>query len=169
TIEPRKNIASIIESFNILKKQKKYQNLELVIAGAKGWKYENVFSLASDSSYQKQIHFIGYVPRKDKTYIYNLAQIFLFPSYYEGFGLPVLEAQACGLPVICGLNSSLPEITQGSALYVNPYNLTELIKTIKILLNSPKLSNELIKKGLKNSQKYTWQKTAGQTLDLLTA
>lgn len=166
TIEPRKNIEGIIQSFNLLKNNyPNLHNLQLVIAGDKGWKYETVFSLAQNSSYSQDIKFIGYVSRKDKPFLYNLAQIFIFPSFYEGFGLPVLEAQACGTPVIAGLNSAFPEILKDTAVLVNPDNLTEISQAINEILTNQPFKENLIKKGLTNIQRFTWRKTAQQTLD----
>ncbi len=170
TIEPRKNIEGIIEAFNLLKtRNNKLANLNLVIAGNKGWNYDKVFQLAKNSNFSKQIKFTGYIDRKDKPYLYNLAQIFIFPSFYEGFGLPVLEAQACGTPVIASANSSFPEILKNSAFLVKPDNLSEISQAILQILNNQKLKENLINQGLKNSQRFTWQKTAQQTLDYLSS
>jgi glycosyltransferase involved in cell wall biosynthesis len=168
TIEPRKNIEGIIEAFNLAKSQQSdLANLHLVIAGAKGWKFKHVFTTASKSPYADQINFIGYIPEKHKPYIYNLAKLFLFPSFYEGFGLPVLEAQACGLPVITGLDSSFPEVMADSAILVNPDNLTEISRAIIQILTIPELKQELIQKGLANAQRFSWHQCAQQTLDYL--
>lgn len=166
TIEPRKNIESIIESFNLLKIDSSFQDLNLVIAGEAGWRCKQVFEMASKSKYKDQIKFIGYVKKSDKPYLYNLTETFLFPSFYEGFGLPILEAQACGTPVITSTNSSLPEITADSAFLINPDNLTEIKNAIRQILTNQELKNDLINKGLENSAKFTWQKCAQETLQL---
>lgn len=166
TIEPRKNIESIIEAFNILKAENDFQNLDLVIAGEEGWRCKRVFKLARESKYHNRIKFIGYVKKNDKPYLYNLAEALLFPSFYEGFGLPILEAQACGTPVVTSINSSLPEITADSAFQVNPDNLTEIKNAIRQILTNQEFKNDLINKGLENSAKFTWQKCAQETLQL---
>ncbi len=168
TIEPRKNIESIIEAFSLLKSNKKFQNLSLVIAGDKGWKYKKVFDFAKKSLYQNEIKFIGYVDRQDKAYLYNLAKIFIFPSYYEGFGLPILEAQACGTPVITSLNSSLNEVGDDSAYLINADQVSQVKSALFKLLSNNNLAQEYSQKGLVNSQKFTWQQTAKKTLKYLT-
>jgi len=167
TIEPRKNIETVIEAFSKLKTDKKFTNLSLVIAGDKGWKYKRVFKTAANSIYSKDINFIGYVEREDKPYLYNLAKIFIFPSFYEGFGLPVLEAQACGTPVITSLNSSLNEISNNSAYLINSDYVNQLKNAVCNLLTNQNLAAEYSKKGIANSQKFNWVKTAKTTLEFL--
>jgi len=169
TIEPRKNIESLIQAFDIIKQKSKYANLYLVIAGAHGWKYQNVQKLANKSKYKNYIKFIGYIKREEKPYIYNLASVFVFPSYYEGFGLPVLEAQACGTPVIAGLNSSLTEICGQTAILINPFDINALARSIKKILNNNNLKKDLVFKAVMNCKNFTWQKTAKQTLEYLTS
>jgi len=168
TIEPRKNIQGIIEAFNLAKfQQPDLADLHLVIAGDKGWKFKNVFSSAAKSPYADQIHFIGYVAENHKPYLYNLAELFIFPSFYEGFGLPILEAQACGLPVITSLNSSFPEVVTNSAILINPDNLTEISRAITQILTIPELKQSLIEKGLANVQRFSWHQCAQETLNYL--
>lgn len=167
TIEPRKNIEGIVEAFNQYKKNADNHDCNLVIAGNKGWKYQRAFKTAATSSFSDQIKFIGYVSENDKPYLYNLAKLFIFPSFYEGFGLPVLEAQACGLPVIASINSSFPEVLENSAILVNPDNLSEISRAVNDILTDFKLNNYLIEKGQINSQRFSWQKCAEKTLDYL--
>ncbi|MBN1325622.1 glycosyltransferase family 4 protein [Candidatus Falkowbacteria bacterium] len=168
TIEPRKNIEGIIEAFNIIKEgNSELKDMQLVIVGEIGWKSKRVFTFADNAQFKDQIKFIGYVDNKDKVYLYNLAKILLFPSFYEGFGLPILEAQACGLPVIAGLNSSLAEITNGSAFLAKPDNLTEITTGIKKILKDTQYRQNLIKKGRQNIQRFSWQKCAQETLDYI--
>jgi glycosyltransferase involved in cell wall biosynthesis len=143
------------------------KDLQLVIAGEIGWKSKRVFKFADRTQYKDQIKFIGYIPGEDKVYLYNLAKILLFPSFYEGFGLPIIEAQACELPVIAGLNSSLTEIANNSAFLTKPDNLTEIANGIKIILNDSEHRQGLINKGLKNIQRFSWQKCAQETFDYL--
>ncbi|MCX6745226.1 MAG: glycosyltransferase family 1 protein [Candidatus Parcubacteria bacterium] len=168
TIEPRKNIGGIIEAFNRAKAgNTSLADLNLVIAGDKGWKFNNVFTTAEKSPFTDQITFLGYIPESDKSYLYNLAELFIFPSYYEGFGLPVLEAQACGIPVIAGLNSSFPEVLADSAVLVNPDNLSEIARAITQILTDQNLKQSLIDRGLTNAQKFSWQNCAQETLNYL--
>lgn len=168
TIEPRKNIEGIIEAFNLVKAQNQdLKDLELIIAGGNGWKSKHVFYTAKISPFTEQIKFIDYVPESHKPFLYNLAELFIFPSLYEGFGLPVLEAQACGTPVITSLNSAFPEIVADSAIMVNPDNLTEISQAMNQILSNPELKQSLITKGLANSARFTWTKCAQETLDYL--
>jgi glycosyltransferase involved in cell wall biosynthesis len=168
TIEPRKNIEGIIEAFNLAKlRYSGLKELNLVIAGELGWKNKRVFKTVNNSRCKDQIKFIGYAPREDKSYLYNLAQAFVFPSFYEGFGLPALEAQASGLPVIASANSSLVEVLQESALLVKPDNLSELAQAINEVAKNSFLREELIKKGQKNAARFSWQKCAQETLNYL--
>ncbi len=170
TLEPRKNVEGLIEAFNQLKKnQPDWKNLNLVIAGDKGWHYQEIFELIEKSPYKNQIKYLGYIKKGEKPFLYNLAELFVFPSYYEGFGLPVLEAQACGTPVIAGLNSSFSEIAGDSAFLVNVDNITEINQAILQILNENELKDELIIKGLKNVKRFSWKKTALQTLKILTS
>jgi len=168
TIEPRKNIEGIIEAFALLKNQHpELADLNLVIAGQKGWKYEQVFITAQNSAVNQQIYWLNYVEEKDKAYIYNLAEIFVFPSFYEGFGLPVLEAQACSVPVIASINSSFPEVLGDSALLVNPDNINEIAQAIYQILSTAELKENLIKKGEENCQRFSWTNCAQETLNYL--
>jgi len=168
TIEPRKNIESIIEAFTQSKAgNSALKNLHLVIVGEIGWKSKKVLEYVNKSQYKDQIKFIGYIDNKDKVYLYNLAKILLFPSFYEGFGLPIIEAQACGLPVIAGLNSSLAEIAGNSAFLAKSDNLTEISNGIKKILGNPDFAENLIDRGFKNAQYFTWEKCAQETLDYI--
>lgn len=167
TIEPRKNIEGIIEAFNLFKITDTQNEIQLVIAGGRGWKDERIYKIAADSPFTDQIHFIGYIPENDKQYIFNLAELFIFPSFYEGFGLPAIEAQACGIPVIAGLNSSFPEIVADSGLLVNPDNINEISWAISQILSNQTLKQTLIDKGLINSQRFSWSSCARETLNYL--
>jgi glycosyltransferase involved in cell wall biosynthesis len=137
--------------------------------GSKGWKSKKIFQTAENSSFSDQIHFIGYIAEEHKPFFYHLAELFVFPSFYEGFGLPVLEAQACALPVIAGLNSSFPEILKNSALLVNPDNLTEIAQGFTQILTQQDFKQALISKGLENVERFSWQKCAQETLNYLLA
>jgi len=169
TLEPRKNIIGIIEAFNLLlAKYPEFKNLHLVIAGERGWNYEQFFSFAQNSPFTKQIFYLDYIQRQDKPFLYNLANLFLFPSFYEGFGFPALEAQACGVPVIAGLNSSFPEILGESAFLVKPDYINEIIEAIHLTLTNAKLKQNLIAKGLENVKRFSWETCAQETLNYLT-
>src|SRR4030042_6657479 len=127
TIEPRKNIFGLIKAFELLKeKNKDFKNVSLVIGGGKGWLFKEIFEAAEKSKYAKQIIFTGFVSPEDKTYLYNLAELFVYPSFFEGFGFPPLEAMACGVPTITSNTSSLPEIAGEAAIMIDPYDIEEL-------------------------------------------
>lgn len=159
TLEPRKNITSIILGLNQLETK-----IPLVIAGRKGWKYKEIFEAAKNSN--QQIKFLDYVDAQDKPALYSLADMLIWPSYYEGFGLPPLEAQACGTPVIVGANSSLIEVIGDSGLLVNADHPEEIAIAAEAFWNNPAMHEEYRQRGLNNSAKYSWERTAKETLDL---
>lgn len=159
TLEPRKNITSIIQGLNKLETK-----ITLVIAGRKGWKYKEIFEAAKNSN--QQIKFLDYVDAQDKPALYSLADMLIWPSFYEGFGLPPLEAQACGTPVIVGANSSMIEIIGDSGLLVNADSPEEIAMAAESFWNNPAMHEEYRQRGLKNSAKYSWERAAKETLEL---
>ncbi|MCK5413402.1 MAG: glycosyltransferase family 4 protein [Candidatus Pacebacteria bacterium] len=167
TIEPRKNIVSIIKAFEKLKYSITDKSLKLIIAGSKGWLYKNVFEVAENSKYKKDIIFAGFIDDEDKTTLYRLAEIFVYPSFYEGFGFPPLEAMQNKTPVITSNLSSLSEAVGDAAIMVNPYNIDELARAMENLLSDENLKNNLIEKGIQRTKKFSWQKCAEETLDVL--
>lgn len=164
-LEPRKNIESIIKAFDLFMDNKEMQDYHLIIAGGCGWKNKEIFKNWKQSRNSDKIKFLGYVDKSDKVYLYNLASVFVYPSFYEGFGFPPLEALASGLPVITGANSSLLEIIDFGALFINPYNINELAEAIKISLSCNMkenlTKNEIIKK-------FSWGSAAENYLSLFT-
>ena len=160
-LEPRKNIESIIDAFKNL--QEKYQDLYLIIAGRKGWKYKNILNKIEQNN---RIIYLENISEKEKIALYKLSKAFIFPSFYEGFGFPPLEAMAQDTPVITSNNSSLSEICGDSALLVDPYNQVELQKAIQQILTSPELKSKMIENGRKVVEEFTWQDTAIKTLNL---
>lgn len=161
TIEPRKNVDGIIRAFGALRDYK------LVIAGEKGWKSKNIYQEWKNSEFKDDIMFLGYVDREDKPYLYNLASVFVYPSFYEGFGLPPLEAMACGCPVVAGYSSSLPEVAGDAALMVDPYNINDIARALEAILTDEELKNSLIERGLKQAKKFSWDKAAREYLTIL--
>ena len=167
TLEPRKNVEGIICAFNELKrKNKNLENFKLAIAGGRGWKAGNIFKAWNKSKYKDDIIFLGYVDSADKVYFYNSAALFVYPSFYEGFGLPPLEAMACGIPVVCGFASSLPEVAGDAAVMVDPYDINSIADAMEQILTDNELKNDLIKKGLAQAKHFSWEKTAIEYLDL---
>ncbi len=184
TIEPRKNIISTIRAFESLKEKHSHKvhwknidvhqdkttndfaDLKLVIAGAKGWLYKSIFKEAKNSKHQKDIIFTDLIDDKDKPYLYNLASVFVYPSFFEGFGFPPLEAMACGVPTIVSNNSSLPEVVEDGAIMIDPYNVDELAYAMRIVLKDKELREKLIQKGLEQVKKFNWDKTAEKVLEV---
>lgn len=163
TLEPRKNIKVLIESFNqVIKKLDK--SIKLVIAGKKGWMYDELFKKIEEYKLIDRIIFTGYVPDDKLPALYKGAKIFVYPSLYEGFGLPPLEAMSCGTPVITSNTSSLPEVVGDAGYLFDPNNAQELTDKILLLLNNEALRQEFINKGKKRSALFDWDKTAAETL-----
>ncbi|MFA6171938.1 MAG: glycosyltransferase family 1 protein [Patescibacteria group bacterium] len=168
TLEPRKNIEGIIRAYDALRKRGEIGEYQLIIAGGIGWKAKGIFKEYKRAEFKKDISFLGYVPEGDKVYLYNLASLFVFPSFYEGIGFPPLEAMACGVPVITSFCSSLPEIAGDAGLLVDPYNSSDLVEAIKNALNNQGLREELIEKGLKKAAGFSWEIAAKRYLEVLT-
>lgn len=166
TIEPRKNIIGLIKAFNIIKSNKIFRDLELTVAGAKGWLYGRIFKEAGASPYRSAIKFTGPVSQEEARTLYNQAALFVYPSFFEGFGFPPLEAQACGLPVVASNQTALPEILSHSALLVNPADIEALAAAMESVLTSPSRQATLRQKGFENVRRFNWPKTAQQCLKL---
>lgn len=155
TVEPRKNLQRIIAAFEQVK-----DPVSLVIAGRLGWKYDSILKQVEDSPKRRFIHLLGYIPEADKPYLLKLARVFVWPSLYEGFGLPVLEAMAVGTPVLTSNVSSLPEVVGEAGLLVNPYNIDDIADGITKLHTDDSLRSHYISKGLEHSKRFTWEKCA---------
>lgn len=166
TIEPRKNLPTLIKAFNLFK-EKTGSGISLVVAGAAGWSYEEVFSEARQSPYKNDIFFPGPINNNDRLTLYKAAKIFVFPSFFEGFGLPPLEAMAVGTPVICSANSSLLEMFGDHALIINPYDTGELAWAIERIITDNALNKSLSEKGATYARNFSWDKTAIKTLAVL--
>lgn len=164
TIEPRKNIQGIIRAFDEI--SSRIGDCQLIIAGGRGWKNSPVFNAQRKAKNKDKIKFLGYVSEKEKVCFYNLASLFVFPSFYEGFGFPPLEAQASGAPVIAGDVSSLPEALGASALLVDSDNIGALSVSMEEVLNDNNLKNYLIEKGLENAERFNWQNAAKEYLNV---
>jgi len=166
TIEPRKNIAGLIEAFNSLKDQGAYSDIKLVLAGARGWKNQSVAEAFKASPYQEDIIFLGYVSPAEQAILYASAEVFVYPSFYEGFGFPPLEAMSYGRPVICSNNSSLPEVVGEAGLMINPDQPAEISAAWRLILDDENLRNRLKEKGLARAKLFSWPKAAGEYLAL---
>jgi glycosyltransferase involved in cell wall biosynthesis len=164
-IDVRKNISALIKAFLLLKQTKKIPH-QLVIVGQKDFLPKHIREDIELSKYRKDIIFTGYVPENYLLVFYNLADVFVYPSLFEGFGLPCLEAMACGCPVVTSNVSSLPEVVGEAGLCVNTSNIKELSEAIFNLISNPKLREELRNKGLKRAKLFNWDKTAQETLEI---
>ncbi len=166
TLHPRKNIIRVLASFENIKKR--FGDYQLVIAGKKGWLYEEFFEKLGKlpQNIRNDVILTGYTPINDIPYLYNGAALSLYPSLYEGFGLPILESMACGCPVITSNISSMPEVAGGAAMLVDPYNVEELSSTVEKVLSDEQLRREMRDKGLERVKVFSWQKTAMQTLQV---
>jgi len=165
TIEPRKNLPVLISAFNLFKKEG--FNHQLVIVGKKGWHFQESMLAIKNSPFKNDIHLPGYVERADMPVLYSMAEQFIYPSRYEGFGLPVLEAMCCETPVITTNISSLPEVGGDAALYFEDNNAEQLCNQMQSLATSSELRNQKIEKGIEQIKKFDWEKSAIELLKRL--
>ncbi len=194
-LEERKNIVGIIKSFEILKEQYKLPH-KLVLAGSYGYGQERIQESINNSNFRKDIVLPGYISEKDKWELFRSADVFLFPTFYEGFGLPVLEAQSAGVPVVAGNNSSIPEVAncchsersdsevkesnknqsryfgcilddKCSAVLVNPNNAEEIADAVYRIISDKNFRDNMIKKGYENIKRFSWEKCAEEIAKIL--
>jgi len=170
TLQPRKNYVRLIRAFVQLTNQPTNQPTnqltnQLVIAGGRGWLYEE--TLAEAGKYPDRVRILGFVDDGDLPALYRNAALFVFPSLYEGFGLPVLEAMACGVPVVCSNASSLPEVAGDAALLVDPLDTDGLTMAMARVLEDPDLRRGMIARGLEQAARFTWERAARQLLTAL--
>ena len=164
TLEPRKNIEMVIRSFVQLVRQENLPDLSLVLAGGRGWQYENIFKAIENSgNIKNRIVLTGYVADKDLASLYSNAMAFVYPSFYEGFGLPPLEAMQCGLPVITSNTSSLPEVVENAGLMMAPNDDDALCHHILSLYKDNQLRKTQSEKALRQSEKFSWEACGRQT------
>ena len=163
TIEPRKNLPALLRAFRQLLNDYKPE-VQLVVAGRRGWLSENVFSLVDELELTEDVLFLGRVPLEDLPPLYTAARLFAYTSTYEGFGLPPLEAMACGTPVVVSNVSSLPEVVGDAALLVAPDDIPGLTVALWRGLTDEARRAELIAKGFRRAQCFSWEKAARQTL-----
>ena len=168
TLEPRKNIVSIIKAFHqVITGDDRYrENYKLVIAGQKGWFYEKIFETVERLHLEESVVFTGYANEEVKQPLLANAYLFVYPSIYEGFGLPVLEAMAYGVPVITANVSSLPEVSGEAALLVRPGKWQDIAEAMQKLLSNKKLYENLSTESLARAKKFSWEQTAKKTLAL---
>lgn len=168
TIEPRKNFQGLIAAFELLlDRNGDLNDVELIIAGGLGWKSDATMTAWKKSKHRDKIRFIGYVDNQDKPALYSSAELFVFPSFYEGFGFPPLEAMACGTPVVSSFASSLPEILEEAAVYIDPFDSADIASAMEQVLNNSRISSTLKEKGFIQASKYDWTKSAEQYLKII--
>lgn len=165
TLEPRKNYETLIEAYSKMKAH--HPEVKLVIAGKNGWKSESIFKKVEELGLKDDVIFLGYVTEDELAKLYNLAIIFAYPSLYEGFGIPPLEAMKCGCPVITSDVSSLPEVVGNSAILVNPHSVEDLKNALHKLLSNPSLQEDLKNKGLEQYKKFSWKTSARKLLAII--
>lgn len=165
TVEPRKNIIGILKAFERLL-DTGYDGA-LVIAGMFGWSYRPILEAWRNSPARERVSFTGFIAPEDKPMLYNCADCFVYPSFFEGFGFPPLEAMACGVPVITARCSSLPEVTGGAALLINPTSTSELHWAMETILGDASLRHRLRSHGLKRAADFSWERAALSTLRVL--
>ncbi len=165
TLQPRKNISKLIEAFSLLKESR----LKLVIVGKKGWLYEQILEQSQKLGITNRVIFAGFVPDEDLTSLIKSSRAYVLPSLYEGFGMPVIEAQAVGAPVVVSRVSSLPEVTGESGIYIEDPNSIESIKEalVKVMALTPKERLRIVKEGKENAKRFDWDASAQKIISIL--
>jgi glycosyltransferase involved in cell wall biosynthesis len=164
TIEPRKNLSRLLDAFQSLLTD--WPDLKLVLVGKKGWLYDPFFRHLQTLGLQECVFFPGYVEEADLPAFYQLAELFVFPSLYEGFGLGPIEAMACGTPVISSKRSSLPEVVGEAGLLIDPIDTADLTTALRRVLTDPELRADLRQRGLAQAQKFSWAKATDELLNV---
>jgi glycosyltransferase involved in cell wall biosynthesis len=160
-LQPRKNLPRLVEAYARIAREVPQH---LVLVGKEGWAFEGLRRRVAGSGVASRIHFTGYVPDADLPALYAAADLFVYPSLYEGFGFPPLEAMACGTPVVTSNNTSLPEVVGDAALTVDPRNTAQLAATMAEVLTSAERRGELIERGLARAAQFSWDRTARETI-----
>ncbi len=162
---PKKNTIGVLKAYSLFSSNNK-NNFTLVITDCSTDYIESLLKEIKQPELIKKIHILNYIPFTEVPLLYNLAKVFLYPSLRESFGMPVVEAMACGIPVITSNTSALPEIAGGAAVLVNPGNATEIAEQINMLINEPELYKNYREKGLNNTRRFNWNEAAKKTLEI---
>jgi len=164
TLEPRKNVPTLLKAFHHLREQG--HDIHLALVGRKGWLYEDIFSTMTDLKLGRYVHFLENVSYEDLARLYNAARCLALPSHYEGFGLPPLEAMACGTPVVVSDRASLPEVVGDAGLLVDPDNPEALSQALAQVLDDDDLRESLRGRGLMRASEFSWARTAHETMSI---
>ncbi len=169
TLEPRKNLRRLLEAYARLRTRHGATLPPLVIAGGKGWFYEEIYAAAAQLGLLDAVIFPGYIPAEDLPWWYRAAELFVYPSIYEGFGLPVLEAMACGTPVVTSTASKLPEVGGDAPRLVPPEDTDALADARDGVLSAPVLREQMCEAGLRQAARFSWSATARSTAEVYRA
>jgi len=165
TIIPRKNYITIIKAF--AKIHVDYPKHHLLIVGKNGWDFEDVYSEIAKNHLKDYVHVLGYLSEESLIGLYNLATVLVFPSLYEGFGIPILEAMKCGCPVITANNSSLPEVAGDASILIDPKDTSALAEAMKAIAVDKELRQKLVAKGLERAKRFSWEDAGKKTAEVL--
>lgn len=166
-IEPKKNLERLIDAFVLLQEESSLgKERQLVIAGGKGWLSDQLYRKVRDQQLEHRVLFTGFIPEKELSLLYRGAELFVFPSLYEGFGLPVVEAMSYGTPVVTSSVSSLPEIVGEAGMLVDPYEPSDICRGIRTVLSDTSLQAQMKEAGLAQARKFSWQRTAEETYNV---
>lgn len=164
-IEPKKNLLNLVKAVELLSRRT-YFGHKLIIAGQLGWKYKDLMQYIHKSGLEEQVYFTGYIPKVHLPYLYSMADLFVFPSFYEGFGIPPLEAMACGTPVLATRTGAVYEVTAGVCAYTDPYDPNDIAAGIDKCINDGQWRKESVEAGKKHSATFTWEKAWNETLKI---
>lgn len=164
TIEPRKNIETLIKAFEMIADS--FRDLHIVLSGNRGWNSEPIFEMIGASRYSERIHWLDYVPLEELPLLYSGARAFIYPSWYEGFGFPPLEAMQCGTPVICSSSSSLPEVVGKDGIMVAPDDLPGFAREITRVLTDESFREKMVLDGFQQANLFSWEKTVEKTAEV---
>ena len=175
TLEPRKNIVAIIRAFEYFRQwannlnDEESKKFKLVLAGRKGWLHEEIFSAMNNSVERENILFIDGVDEEDKEYVISLSSLFIYPSQYEGFGFPPLEAMKCEIPVIASNTSAMPEVLGEAPIFIDPDKPAEIFEAMRQIISSPSLKEKMKKEGKNQANQFSWETSAKEMLKIFSA
>lgn len=167
-IHPRKNLMQLLKAFSIFKKRQ-LSSMKLVVAGKLAWKYQDILEKLKTYKYKEEVILLDYIPERELAKVTAAAYALIYPSYFEGFGVPIIEAMQSGVPIACSNTSSMPEVAADAALYFNPNNEAEIAEQMMLLYKNEQLRSNLIEKGFKQAAKYNWNNSAKQLWQLIEA